>query len=188
MKLVGNLAAVVGGAQDVAWSGVDVCGKGQCDICAADNYYCNGAELQQCIGGLSFKHLIDCPTAALCDSTAGACINPTCSVGETRCETAGDPKGKLTGKFTKPPQDLKPAILGSVFAGVPVPKGEKFFRWEVGVPLKGIKELNADDAQKAIQRALGGLLEATPVSAPVPVAPPQLEVAPKPNGVLEEGK
>ncbi len=103
-------------------------------------------------------------------------------------ETAGDPKGKLTGKFTKPPQDLKPAILGSVFAGVPVPKGEKFFRWEVGVPLKGIKELNADDAQKAIQRALGGLLEATPVSAPVPVAPPQLEVAPKPNGVLEEGK
>lgn len=104
-------------------------------------------------------------------------------------ETAGaDPKAKPTGKFTKPPQDLKPAILGSVFAGVPVPKGEKYFRWEVGVPLKGIKELNAADAQKAIQRALGGLLEATPVSAPVPVAPPPLEVAPKPNGVLEEGK
>ena len=55
-------------------------------------------------------------------------------------------------------------------------------------PLKGITEMKPDEAQKAIQRALGGLLEASGVSAPTsPVPPVDLEVAPKPLAV-DEGK
>ena len=78
-----------------------------------------------------------------------------------------------SGKTTtpRPTADPKPAA-------VPV---EKFYRWEVGAPLKGITEMKPDEAQKAIQRALGGLLEAS--GAPDPISP----VAPKPLAV-DEGK
>ena len=46
--------------------------------------------------------------------------------------------------------------------------------------------MKPDEAQKAIQRALGGLLEASGVPAPTsPVPPVDLEVAPKPLAVDE---
>lgn len=92
------------------------------------------------------------------------------------------------GEIPKPTVDAKPAILGGAFVAVPVVKGEKFYRWEVGVSLKGIKELDPDEAQKAIQRASGGLLEAAgPVTAPV-LTPTALERTPKPSAVPDEGK
>ena len=54
--------------------------------------------------------------------------------------------------------------------------------------MKGIKELDPDEAQKAIQRASGGLLEAAgPVTAPV-LAPTALERTPKPSALTDEGK
>ena len=94
-------------------------------------------------------------------------------------ETAGvEPKPASKpgfGKPTKPPVDPRPAILGGFSAAATsLPKIEKFYRWEVGVPLKDIKELKPEEAQKAILRALGGLLElsgereALPPPGPVP--------------------
>ena len=92
--------------------------------------------------------------------------------GKEPAKTGGTRPGKTT--TPKPVVDPKPAE-------VPV---EKFYRWEVGAALKGITEMKADEAQKAIQRALGGLLEASGVPAPTPpIAPVDLEVAPKPPAV-----
>jgi len=95
------------------------------------------------------------------------------------------PKIGNMGKYAKPPVDPKLALLGGVYAAAPAPpKVEKFYRWEVGVPLKGIKELKPDEAQKAIQRALGGLLEVSgAVSDPVPA---EREIAPPPAAVPDD--
>jgi len=114
-------------------------------------------------------------------------------LGETESKEPSQPSG---GKSPKPPskpvQDPKPSILGAMFVGVPVSKGEKFYRWEVGQSLKAIQELKADAAQKAIQRAAGALLEvivAPSVPTPLAVPPPAvLEIAPKPMLVVDDGK
>ena len=86
---------------------------------------------------------------------------------------------------SKPTPDAKPAILGGLYAAAPaLPKVEKFYRWEVGVPLKDIKEMKPDEAQKAIRRALGGLLE---VSGAVPdPVPMEREVTPPPAGLPDD--
>lgn len=104
-------------------------------------------------------------------------------------ETAGhEPKApplKFGQRPIKPPVDPKPALLGGLYIAAPaLPKVEKFYRWEVGVPLKDIKEMKPDEAQKAIQRALGGLLEVSG-SEPTPV---EREIAPAPIVVPDEGK
>jgi hypothetical protein len=96
-------------------------------------------------------------------------------------ETAGQEPKAAPPKFgqrpTKPSVDPKPALLGGLFVAAPaLPKVEKFYRWEVGVPLKDIKEMKADEAQKAIQRALGGLLEVSGAASD----PKEREVAPPP--------
>ncbi len=95
-------------------------------------------------------------------------------LGETEGKEPAKAGGPRPGKTATPKPDADPKP-----ASVPV---EKFYRWEVGAALKGITEMKADEAQKAIQRALGGLLEAS--GTPAPTAPAvDLEVAPKPPAV-----
>ncbi len=68
-------------------------------------------------------------------------------------------------------------------------KTEKFYRWEVGAALKAIKELKAADAQEAIRRASGSLLDAaTPAMVPVVPMPVSAELAPNPTPAGNEGK
>lgn len=93
-------------------------------------------------------------------------------LGETPPADAKSATKTGGGKTTNLSVDPKLVLYGALFAGVPVVKIEKFYRWEAGTSLKSIKELKPDEAQKAIQRASGGLLEVS--------APAKSEIAPMP--------
>jgi hypothetical protein len=56
--------------------------------CETGDFRCNAQMLERCVGGDWFP-FAPCASHALCDATAGACLDPACEAGAARCATLG---------------------------------------------------------------------------------------------------